>query len=194
MKQIMLSVALVFGLSHPIHAGAADDAAFVIDTFWDLGDQQARIDRFSSSMVSRFEGSFNDLGATIVDQDAFISALMGDFFSEYRSILVTAHAELLSEDELAELATRFRSDAGQAFLASNGTEGLELFEDEFGRQMKARSDEVQAYTDRLVRERLAERLSFDRVADIIETPEIVSFNDEAQRSQVAAKLRGLSDN
>lgn len=184
MRRLLLSVCILAGLSQVALAGAAEDAAFIAERTVSSADYRGGQAELNRQIFRNIEAGLQRLGAEVVDPDRFIEELVGSwptvFEAEFAQVLNAA----LTEKELAELAEFYRSDEGRDYLETGELLNPVAMLDVLRRAMAVRSGLEAALAPRL-----NEMFSPQRVAEILEMPDVVRFENEATRDDVVHALR-----
>lgn len=184
--------------------GQADmraDTAFIVNAMFASSHVDQRLAQLSEQSLMTVELGISHLGATIIDRDGFTKALLGDMDEQIlEGVLanwVTMYEQVFTEAELADLATFFRSEQGQIWLAFNPSQKT-LLPEEINFLTGGRADLMIRMPYALdnpetlaaeVRSVVKNFITMDRIADVLAQDTLVAFESETERQRVVDALR-----
>lgn len=198
---ISLTFCLFYLTSPPLIADPKEDATYIVEQHLISGNYDEKFKLLMQDTLANMTQSLERLGAKIIDPDRFLGLLVEDthleFMPKVREHAVSAFQDILTPEELASVASFYRSDEGQNFLEqSQSEETFQTYEsilrDGPGEPLITHMPELLASMSEPIREwraRITELFSPHRMADILEMESVVEFVDENRRQRVVEALR-----
>jgi len=177
-------MSLLAGLSQVAFAGGAEDAAYIAKQTVGSADYQTELTELNQQIFESLDVGLQRLGAEVIDPKAFIDELLGAWPAIFETEFAHALEAALTEKELGELAEFYRSDEGRSFVDTG-----ELLNPVATLDLLRRLMAVRSRLEGAVAPRLEALFSPQRMADILEMPGIVRFEDQATRDEVVRALR-----
>lgn len=185
MRHLLISLACAIGLAHAAFAGPTEDAAYIVEQHLYWNDYDAGAAALQREIFANIEQALGQFGATVIDPERFIEEMFGGLKEVVRAETIKSYRAAMSDAALAELAEFYRTDLGQATLSSGVAPGRATY-----LAVMQYHAEAGAHLEQAIPSALEQFFSLQRQADILEMPDIVAFENEADRSKVVAAMRG----
>ncbi|MDA8585228.1 hypothetical protein N9L47_03060 [Rhodobacteraceae bacterium] len=160
--------------------------------------------QMSQEVSASIRSGIEELGGTVIDPDRFTKALFGDSVKDYLLTIKeyhrSAYLELFTPDEITALANYYRSENGQNLLTGDPetpeyAELYAFFEAGPGAPFLTQRDALIEKVEEPIRDqmvRIEQMFSMSRVADFIERPDLIHFEDESRRKAIVEGMRELN--